>query len=812
MASSRPVRPSPNHQHSPRFSRHVCALLLLLIAIPLFAAGLPELPRRVAGYVARRLAPVTPAPARTAAMLAGGISLTTLGTAVTQNFDGLATSGTANTWTDDTTLTGWYSQFTATPANPATYRADAGGSNTGAIYSWGTGIASERAFGSVASSTPGDIYNAVKLTNNTGATITSLLISYSGEQWRAGGCTGMGCVPASQKLDFQYQIVNAGVMTDANTPATGWTDHDMLDFTSPVTGTATAAALDGNATANRAAVSATITVTVANGQEIWLRWKDINDANNDHGLGVDDFSLTPMGAAATTTLSVNDITMAEGDSGDTSFIFTVMLSAQAGTGGVTFDIATANNTALAPGDYTSNSLTGQTIPAGSSTYSFTVLVKGDTTVEPNESFFVRVTNIAGATAGDPEGLGTINNDDVTLTPIHDIQGSGASSPLAGASVTTRGIVTGVKSNGFFIQEPDATIDADPATSEGIFVFTGSPVPATAVVGNLVQVTGTVTEFIPSATPLAAPLTEISGSPTVSVLTTGNPLPTPVALSATFPDPAGVFDQLERVEGMRVSVASLTVVAPTEGFKTESAATSTSNGLFYGVVTGVARPFREPGIRQPDPAPAGTIPPIPRFDGNPELLGVDSDAIGGTALNVATGAVVTGLTGPLDYSNRTYTILPEPATPPAASGGKTTTAVSTAASDEFTIATFNLERFYDDINDPGGDTPLTPAAYQMRLAKASLAIRDHLKTPDIVGVVEMEKLSVLQALAAKISVDAIAAGQPDPLYMAFLEEGNDVGGIDVGFLIKTAPVAGATPRVSATAFQESKNTLFVNPDT
>jgi hypothetical protein len=104
----------------------------------------------------------------------------------------------------------------------------------------------------------------------------------------------------SQKLDFQYQVANAGVITDANTPTTGWLDYDPLDFTSPQLGTSTAAAIDGNAAANRTALSSSISVTVANGQEIWLRIKDINDANNDHGLAIDDFSVTPQGGVVTT--------------------------------------------------------------------------------------------------------------------------------------------------------------------------------------------------------------------------------------------------------------------------------------------------------------------------------------------------------------------------------------------------------------------------------------------------------------------------------------------------------------------------------
>ena len=110
-------------------------------------------------------------------------------------------------------------------------------------------------------------------------------------------------------------------------------------------------------------------------------------------------------------LTINDVSLNEGNAGTTSFTFTVSLSAPAGPGGVTFDIATADGTATQPGDYTQKSLTAQTIPAGSSTYSFTVLVNGDTTPETNETFLVNVTNVTGATVTDGQGQGTIVNDD-----------------------------------------------------------------------------------------------------------------------------------------------------------------------------------------------------------------------------------------------------------------------------------------------------------------------------------------------------------------------------------------------------------------
>ncbi|HNP24789.1 MAG TPA: T9SS type A sorting domain-containing protein, partial [Panacibacter sp.] len=81
-------------------------------------------------------------------------------------------------------------------------------------------------------------------------------------------------------------------------------------------------------------------------------------------------------------------------------------------GGVTFNIATADNTATtANADYVAKSLTSQTIPAGSLSYNFTVTVNGDITVEPNETFFVNVSSVTGATVSDAQGLGTISNDD-----------------------------------------------------------------------------------------------------------------------------------------------------------------------------------------------------------------------------------------------------------------------------------------------------------------------------------------------------------------------------------------------------------------
>jgi uncharacterized repeat protein (TIGR01451 family) len=115
------------------------------------------------------------------------------------------------------------------------------------------------------------------------------------------------------------------------------------------------------------------------------------------------------------SLTISNVTAPE-TNGSTTFTFQVSLSSSAPAGGVTFDIATADGTAQDGGagednDYQARTVIGHTIPAGSSTYDFDVTVNGDLVVESDETFFVNVTNVTGATVGDGQGLGTIQNDD-----------------------------------------------------------------------------------------------------------------------------------------------------------------------------------------------------------------------------------------------------------------------------------------------------------------------------------------------------------------------------------------------------------------
>ncbi len=523
----------------------------------------------------------------------------------------------------------------------------------------------------------------------------------------------------------------------------------------------------------------------------------------------------PCGGGGTPFASISDTSAAEGNAGSTPFFFTISLNQPAGAGGVSIDWATADGTAsAADGDYRPGSGTA-TIAEGATSVTISVDVVGDTANEPDETFSVELSNPVGAEITDAQGIGTILNDDVSTVLISAIQGSGQLSPYDGMAVATTGIVTGRKNNGFFLQSAPGEDDGDAATSDGIFVFTSTTPPEAAAVGNRVLVQGTVDEFIPAADPHQLPLTEIVNASVVA-LSAGNALPAPVALTLDLPAANGGLDQLEHLEGMRVVVPSATVVAPTGGNVNETQATATSNGRFAVVVTGTPRPFREPGIPVPNPDPLGSsATDIPRWDFNPELIAVNSTTLGAPAAEVAAGCLVTGgsLVGPLDYTFRRYTLYPEAALEIDCSAADLPRPARLPVPDEASFATWNLERFFDASNDPAiGEPVLTVDAFERRLAKASLAIRDYLHAPDVLGLTEVENLATLQALATRINADAVAAGDPDPGYAAHLLEGNDVGGIDVGFLVKGADVATGTARVEVLGVaQHGVAETLDNPD-
>jgi len=190
-----------------------------------------------------------------------------------ENFDTLASSGTSSTLP-----TGWY--FT-TGNNLTSYAADDGSLNTaGNVYSYGASGSGERALGSLVVNSMGASGTVAarigaRLSNQTGGVLSQLQVAYTGEVWQYQATV-------ADKLAFEYS-------TNATSLTTGtWTPLAALDFNVPATVSGTGKK-DGNAAANRATVTATISgLNVAAGADLWVRWNDTNVSGVDNGLAIDD--------------------------------------------------------------------------------------------------------------------------------------------------------------------------------------------------------------------------------------------------------------------------------------------------------------------------------------------------------------------------------------------------------------------------------------------------------------------------------------------------------------------------------------------
>ena len=331
--------------------------------------------------------------------------------------------------------------------------------------------------------------------------------------------------------------------------------------------------------------------------------------------------------------------------------------------------------------------------------------------------------------------------DAQTLEIWDIQGDGMSSPYEGTLVTTRGnVVTAVGVDLLFIQTPDARSDGNPWTSDGILVDLGRT--PTVSVGDLVDVTGTVVESYGS--------TEIAGNPTVSVVVAGHGPPSVVEFDSQTPTSFQPWPEteLERFEGMVVRISAGVVTAPSDQYGEAC------------VSAGDRRLYREPGILYPGE------PGLAVWDGNPEGFELDPTGLGGGRHDFAAGSTF-GAEGPLAYAFGAYQLWPTafevieeahlPVPVPSPSPG------------EVTVGSQNMYR----LGDHGDDVP-----YATRLSKLSRQVREVLESPQVLAVQEVMDLDTLSDLAGRIGDD-----DPAVHYHPYLVEGNDFGGIDVGFLVR-----------------------------
>ncbi|MFI5815702.1 endonuclease/exonuclease/phosphatase family protein [Streptomyces sp. NPDC051643] len=308
--------------------------------------------------------------------------------------------------------------------------------------------------------------------------------------------------------------------------------------------------------------------------------------------------------------------------------------------------------------------------------------------------------------------------------IHDIQGTTRVSPYAGRQVTdVAGVVTGVRtygsSKGFWIQDP--TPDADPATSEGVFVFTSSTPKVAA--GDSVTVSGTVSEFVPGGAATGnQSVTEIT-KPVVTVLSSGNPVPAATVINRrSVPDaytPAGdtaasgsvnaltlepkkyALDYYESLEGMNVQVADTRVVTATDP---------------YSELWVTVKPHEHAGRRGGTVYGAYTSQNTGRLQ--IQSLGATADF---PAANV--GDELAGTTeGPLDFNQFGGYALVASRLGTLDKGGLQRETTRRQSRGELAVATYNVENL-----DPGDGTFAAHAA----------AIVNNLQSPDIVSLEEIQ---------------------------------------------------------------------------
>ncbi len=470
------------------------------------------------------------------------------------------------------------------------------------------------------------------------------------------------------------------------------------------------------------------------------------------------------GGSTDLVLSIAGASVVEGDSGTTHLEFDVTLSGPAPAGGVAFVASTTDGTATSPDDFTALSGAPLSIAEGETTTTVTVQVNGDTTVELDETFTISIdTTTVGVVLGTATATGTIINDDADILAIHAIQGNGLRSPLApasgngvGALVSTSGnIVTALSSNGFFMQTPDGAEDTDPATSEGIFVFTGSaPV---VQIGDVVTVNGSVQEYFD--------WTQLTGV-TVAVTASGATIPAPIILDETRPsaDPLALScpetdSNFECFENMRVHVPAGAVVQGNQRFGSDPF------GEAFVTASG-ERARREKGLLP------NAIPPVaglPVWDGNPEVFELDADGAGA----VPTGTAVFGgdlfeATGVIAYQFGNYALRPTSLTLVPAEQPR---AVPASAGDaELRIGSFNT------LNLCQGGCNAT------KVARVAAYIGDVLGLPDVVGLQELHGTDAATALATRLN------DEYDTDYVAHTGSTPHSDGIRNGFLIKASRIS------------------------
>ena len=377
-----------------------------------------------------------------------------------------------------------------------------------------------------------------------------------------------------------------------------------------------------------------------------------------------------------------------------------------------------------------------------------------------------------------------NIKDVGITKIHEIQGDGEASPMETNEVTIDGIVIGdyqgtSSIKGFFVQEEDADADADPATSEGIFVYSDTQVHP----GDRVRVTGIVKEYYD--------LTELSPVADVSVIGSGNPLPTAASVSL----PVSAQNDWEKYEGMLVvfpqtlyvtdhyNLGSCGHVALSSGDRLCQPTQSVEPGAPANAVLNTNELNR---IVLDDASTESNPDPILFSNNPPNELSADNSLRGGDT--------VTGLSAVLGYSFETYRLYPLNDQPPdfVNSNRRPTSAPDVGGA--LTVATFNVLNYFTTLGSgancgPNEDQECRGASTLSEFTRQRVKLVSALTMldADIVGLMELENTD-------QNAIAELVEGEDGLTGYAYVHnpggDGVELGddAITVGMIYKTATVS------------------------
>ena len=363
-----------------------------------------------------------------------------------------------------------------------------------------------------------------------------------------------------------------------------------------------------------------------------------------------------------------------------------------------------------------------------------------------------------------------------ITKIHTIQGAGKVSPLVNDQVTISAVVVGnfPSLSGFFVEEEDSDADADPATSEGLFVYDPAAV-RTVKRGDRVCVTGTVTE--------SYGMTELRNVTQLRVCGQA-PLPTPVEITLPLSAP----DALEQVEGMRVFLPQRLTVTDTYQLGRYGEVTLSNGRLFSP--TEIAAPGKAAAAVRAHNARDRIVLDDGSAVEDPDPIIYPSPGL--TATNtLRDGDTVSNLRGVIAYAYGSYLIEPtriptfvstnpRPVDPPPVDGS-------------LRVASFNVENYFNG-DGCGGGFPTPRGArslaeferQQDKLVKALVGLR-----ADVIGLAEIENDgygpgSAIHSLVAGMNAAAPIGTRYD--YVRF--SGNQLGtdAITCAIVYRTQTVA------------------------